>query len=172
MNHTERLEYRNAVRSFVNLSQFTNPFSVTLTLKQSVVSTEGVFQNHIRIDQDKAVQNFHHFMNLLNTEIYGHSFKRYGKRVQVVPFLEGGTNGTRLHYHCVIDCPRESLDLTFPTLIRACWFKTSYGDTNKSMSNGTQTTTGSIISASFVERLNMISQSTGSISISADSFSI
>tara|TARA_R110001606_G_scaffold12369_1_gene54003 strand:- start:45515 stop:46015 length:501 start_codon:yes stop_codon:yes gene_type:complete len=127
MNLTEKLNYRHSVKEFVNLTKFYEPFSVTLTLKQSVLVTEGVFPVHIRIDREKAIQNFRHFMNLLNTEVFGNSFVRHGKRIQVIPFLEGGLNGTRLHYHCVIDCPRRSLDMTFPSLIQKCWSKTSYG---------------------------------------------
>ncbi len=126
MNRVQRTEYREAFRSFVDLSKFVNPHSVTLTLKQSVVVHHGRLPIHIRIDHNRAVRNFRHFMNRLNRRVYGHSSCRHGKRVQVIPVLEGGEL-TRLHYHCVIDCPRAELTETFPDMIRKCWLHTDYG---------------------------------------------
>ena len=126
MKSTSRDRYRNAVRSFVNLQKFKLPHSVTLTLKQSVVTHQKQLIIHHRIDRDKAVRNFRHFTNLLNRRVYGHSFKRHGKRVQVIPVLEGG-GLTRFHYHCVIDCPRPELVEEFPNLVKKCWTQTDYG---------------------------------------------
>lgn len=66
-------------------------------------------------------------MNLLNRGVYGKSFLRHGKRVQVIPILEGG-DLSRFHYHCVIDCPRPEIDpVSFDELVRDCWSLTSYG---------------------------------------------
>ncbi len=126
MTKASRDQYREAVRSFVNLKKFKLPHSVTLTLKQSFVSHRKHLTIHHRIDRDKAVRNFRHFTNLLNRRVYGHSFKRHGKRVQVIPVLEGG-GLTRLHYHCVIDCPRPELVDDFPTIVRECWMSTDFG---------------------------------------------
>lgn len=126
MNRVQRTEHRKAFLSFVDLSKFVNPFSVTLTLKQSVIVDYGHLRTHSRISHDRAVRNFRHFMNLLNRRMYGHGFKRHGKRVQVIPILEGG-GLTRFHYHCVIDCPRPELTETFPSIITNCWSKTDYG---------------------------------------------
>jgi hypothetical protein len=65
-------------------------------------------------------------MNLLNRKVYGQSFKRHGKRVQVIPVLEGGGQD-RFHYHCVIDCPKDELIDEYPFLIEECWSATDYG---------------------------------------------
>lgn len=126
MDNVQRIEYREAFRSFVDLSKFVNPHSVTLTLKQSVVVRYGQSSIHSRITPDRAVRNFRHFMNRLNKRVYGHSYSRHGKRVQVIPVLEGGEH-TRLHYHCVIDCPRAELSDSYSNLIGECWLQTDYG---------------------------------------------
>lgn len=134
MNRVERYEYRDAFRSFVDLEKFVNPFSVTLTLKQSVVVRRGRSRFHSRITPDRAVQNFSHFMNLLNRKFYGHSYKRHGKRVQVIPILEGGGT-TRFHYHCVLDCPRPTD--WFDMFVEDCWGQTDYGYDQTDIQPGT-----------------------------------
>lgn len=127
MTYKDKCQYQSAFRSFVDLSRFQNPYSVTLTMKQSYVTRLDHLAVHSRVDRYRAVQNFRHFMNLLNRRVYGHSFVRHGKRIQVIPILEGGET-TRLHYHCVIDCPRPNIDqVTFDDMIRRCWSKTDYG---------------------------------------------
>lgn len=140
MNYFQKQQYRTAIKSFIDLNKFTNPFSVTLTLKQSVLNHEGPYSVHTRIDRDKAIQNFRHFMNLMNSKVYGHSSQRHGTKIQVIPLLEGDTGTSRLHYHCIIDCPRPSQVLTFPSLIKDCWMMTNYGykqiDVQRQSDNG------------------------------------
>src|ERR1700691_1466750 len=60
---------------------------VTLTLKQARQSDTGVW---IKIDDYPCRQAFRHFMNLLNREVYGAAFRRYGKRLRVLAVLEKG----------------------------------------------------------------------------------
>ena len=103
---------------------------VTLTLKQARQSDNGVW---IKIDDYPCRQAFRHFMNLLNRAVYGAAFRRYGKRLRVLPVLEKGevraralrswergTSG-RWHIHCAIELPSHFDAIALERLIRVCW---------------------------------------------------
>src|SRR6202040_2740590 len=110
------------------------PFcDVTLTLKQARQSDSGAW---VKIKDYPCRQAFRHFMNLLNRAVYGSAFRRYGKRLRVLPVLEKGevraralrswergTSG-RWHIHCAIELPCISMLLP---LIRDCWAKVEWG---------------------------------------------
>jgi hypothetical protein len=109
------------------------PFcDVTLTLKQARQSDRGVWT---KIDDYPCRQAFRHFMNLLNRAVYGAAFRRYGKRLRVLPVLEkgevrasalrsweGGTSG-RWHIHCALELPSHLDAVALEHLIRGCWTK-------------------------------------------------
>jgi len=78
------------------------------------------------LNAQKAIQNFRHFMNLLNRRVYGKRYQHHGVRLSAIPVLEGG-RGKRLHYHAVIDCPLVELEDSFPNLIQTAWEKTKWG---------------------------------------------
>jgi hypothetical protein len=113
------------------------PFcDVTLTLKQGRQSDSGTW---IKISDYPCRQAFRHFMNLLNKEVYGPAFRRYGKRLRVLPVLEkgevraralrsweGGSSG-RWHVHCAIERPLHFDAVTLERLIRHCWAKVEWG---------------------------------------------
>ena len=113
------------------------PFcDVTLTLKQTRPSDSGAW---IKIDDHRCRQAFRHFMSLLNRAIYGAAFRRYGKRVRVLPGLEKGevharalrswecgTSG-RWHIHCAIELPSHFDAVALEKLIRNCWAKVEWG---------------------------------------------
>lgn len=78
-------------------------------------------------------------MNLLNRAVYGAAFRRYGKRLRVLPVLEKGevrarslrswergTSG-RWHIHCAVELPSHLRAVVFEKLIRACWAKVELG---------------------------------------------
>ena len=67
-----------------------------------------------------------HFINVLNKKIYGSSAQRYRKRLSILPVIEGGRD-IRLHYHTLIDCPRDDLIEGFPDLITTIWRRTLWG---------------------------------------------
>jgi len=104
------------------------PFcDATLTLKQARQSERGTW---IKIDDYPCKQAFRHFMNLLNTEVYGAAFRRHGKRLRVLPVLEKGevrasalrswergTSG-RWHIHCAIELPSHLDAVALEKLIR------------------------------------------------------
>jgi len=109
------------------------PFcDVTLTLKQARQSERGAW---IKIDDYPCRQAFRHFMNLLNTEVYGAAFRRYGKRLRVLPVLEKGDvhanalrswergASGRWHIHCAIELPLHLDAVALEKLIRRCWAK-------------------------------------------------
>ncbi|HEY7231777.1 MAG TPA: hypothetical protein VH558_15555 [Pseudolabrys sp.] len=113
------------------------PFcDVTLTLKQARQSERGAW---IKIDDYPCRQAFRHFMNLLNRAVYGAAFRRYGKRLQVLPVLEKGEVGGsalrswergtsgRWHIHCAIELPSHLDAVALERLIRQCWTKIELG---------------------------------------------
>ena len=109
---------------------------VTLTLKQGRQADSGGW---IKIDHYRCRQAFRHFMNLLNKAVYGSAFRRYGKRLRVLPVLEKGelrarslrrcergTSG-RWHIHCAIELPPHFDAFALETLIGDCWAKVELG---------------------------------------------
>jgi hypothetical protein len=113
------------------------PFcDVTLTLKQARQCEMGAW---IKIDDYPCRQAFRHFLNLLNREVYGAAFRRYGKRLRVLPVLEKGEVHTtalrswergasgRWHIHCAIELPSHLDAIALEKLIRRCWAKVELG---------------------------------------------
>ena len=109
---------------------------VTLTLKQGHQADSAGW---IKIDHYRCRQAFRHFMNLLNKAAYGSAFRRYGKRLRVLPVLEKGelrarslrrwergTSG-RWHIHCAIELPPHFDAFALETLIGDCWAKVELG---------------------------------------------
>ncbi len=98
---------------------------VSLTLKQ--------FAEGVKLDDIRASKNLRHFLNFLNTEVYGKRFKRFGKKLNVIPSLERSSSG-RLHYHLVLQQPQsrhpemaQEADKAFLALIQSCWERTPFG---------------------------------------------
>ena len=92
-----------------------------------------------RLGNYRCRQAFRHFMNLLNRAVYGAAFRRYGKRLRVLPVLEKGeiragalrpcdrgTSG-RWHVHCAIELPSHFDGIGLEKLIRKCWTKVEWG---------------------------------------------
>ena len=103
---------------------------VALTLKQAWQPDRGGW---VKIDDYRCRQAFRHFMNLLNGAAYGSAFRRYGKRLRVLPVRaralrpwERGASG-RWHIHCAIELPSHFDAITLENLIRECWAKVEWG---------------------------------------------
>ena len=94
-----------------------NPVALTLTMKQ--IDQWGA------LDQIEASRNFGHFMNRMNQKAYGNAFRRFGKRLGVVPALERSPSG-RWHYHACIQNPYDSLT-AFSAATQDSWTKTRWG---------------------------------------------
>jgi hypothetical protein len=113
------------------------PFcDVTLTLRQSRQSESGAW---VKINDYRCRQAFRHFMNLLNRAVYGPAFRRYGKRLRVLPILEKGEvraralcswergRSGRWHIHCAIELPSHFDAIALESLIHHCWGKVEWG---------------------------------------------
>ena len=111
-------DQRDAVRHYLADYELSNCFGVSLTLKQN---TSGVYLDDIR-----ASQNLRHFLNLLNSEVYGKRFRRFGKKLNVIPSLERSLSH-RLHYHLILQNPYPENPTTFSRLVEALWSKTQFG---------------------------------------------
>lgn len=80
-------------------------------------------------------------MNLLNRAVYGAAFRRYDKRLRVLPVLEKGEVRTRAlssrerctsgrwHIHCAIELPLHVDAIALEKLIRDCWAKVEWSYT-------------------------------------------
>src|SRR5579863_666063 len=127
--------FESAKSHFFDTSSW-GPFcDVTLTLKQARRSDGGAW---IKIDDYSCRQAFRHFMNLINRAVYGAAFRRYGKRLRVLPVLEKGEIRTRVlrswqcdtfgrwHIHCAIELPSHLDAVALERLIRGCWVKVEW----------------------------------------------
>lgn len=111
-------DLRQQTRDFLSSRPFDRCIGVTLTMKQKV--------NHVRLDEQRSTQNFRHFLNLLNREVLGKRFSRFGTRINVIPVLETSTSH-RLHYHTIFEVPRNVRSTDFLRQVETCWEKTDWG---------------------------------------------
>ena len=91
--------------------------AVDLTLKQCV---EGEW-----LDDIKAQRNFRYFMSFLNRKCFGNAWRRFNRRVEVVPILE--RKNRRYHYHTVFKVPDGKDKQEFLGAVIECWRKTRFG---------------------------------------------
>lgn len=117
---------RSALREWIALESWTDPFAATLTLKQVINVPNGTSSNRLWLTEPSASQNFRHFLNKLNRNIFGKASQRFDKGVRVLPVLEGG-GFKRLHYHAIIDCPSDFHRDDFSLHIVDAWRSTSWG---------------------------------------------
>ena len=121
---------------FFDTSSWGEFCDVTLTLKQGHRPDSGGW---VKIEDYPCRQAFRHFMNLLNRAVYGSAFRRYGKRLRVLPVLEKGEvraralrtcergKSGRWHIHCAIELPSHFDAVGLENLIRDCWAKVEWG---------------------------------------------
>lgn len=95
-----------------------NPVNFTLTQKQTV---EGKW-----IDDQISEQNFRHFRNVLNKQLFGNQYCRYGKGLKMFVIRESDTRH-RHHLHGVIEKPDNMDSDDFIELVKSIWSKTKYG---------------------------------------------
>lgn len=104
--------YRDFMRDYIQQTDLKNPFAVTLTMNS--------------VQWRSHSQNFRHFMNRLNQSFLKSGYRRYGKRLTVIPIIEG-TRDVRPHYHCIIDNPFPERDREFVNTLKESWNKTLLG---------------------------------------------
>jgi hypothetical protein len=132
-----RSDHFEAAKSHFFDTSSWGPFcDVTLTLKQALQSDSGAW---MKITDHLCRQAHRHFMNLLNRAVFGVAFRRYGKRLRVLPVLEKGEVRTRTlrswefgksgrwHIHCAIELPSHFDAIALEKLIRKCWAKVEWG---------------------------------------------
>lgn len=129
MNRTETLAYQKAFRAFAKTADWHAPHAVTLTMKQGRSIDAGKGISIQRLTPEEASNNMRHFLNRLDQHVYGNAAKRNGKRVPVIPVIEGG-DGKRFHYHLVVDCPRDGLRDGYIDLLVKLWRETDWGHKN------------------------------------------
>jgi hypothetical protein len=117
---------RQNLIKWVNIDAWSAPFAVTFTFRQCVIEADGLASRKVWLTETLASQNLRHFLNKLDRSVYGKAAERFGKRVPCFPVLEGSST-KRLHYHALIDCPREELTKEFPRLIAQHWRDTQWG---------------------------------------------
>ena len=117
---------QHSVRQWIDIDNWHHPFAVTLTLKQRIGGDGGVSSAAENLTTESASRNLRHWLNVMNKQVYGSAAQRHGKRLPVIPVLEGG-RGKRLHYHLAIDCPRDELIEFFPAMVATSWRKTLWG---------------------------------------------
>ena len=109
---------RESIKEYVKDFDTNNCFGVSLTLKQRV--------DQKSINNDISSQNLRHFLNVLNKKCFGNSFKRFNKRLRVLPVLERSSTG-RYHYHLTLQNPFIDNPDKFESMINFTWFNTNYG---------------------------------------------
>lgn len=95
-------------------------------MRQGIALPLGVSGTLVALTRENAGQNYRHFLNVLSASVFGQAAKRFGRRLNSISTIEGG-EGTRLHIHAAIDCPRKDLIERFPARISEAWRKTQWG---------------------------------------------
>ncbi len=135
--HTQ-LYYRQTLAPLLETCHWGRFAAITLTLKKrqrDFVSTNLAHTNSnaspyhkgLELNADRAVATFRHFMNQVNQSTYGSAFRRFNRRLRVIPVLEG-CNHVRLHYHAAIEHPDRFSTQEFKSLIKNAWWKTDFGN--------------------------------------------
>jgi hypothetical protein len=110
----------SSIRDYLKSKRVNNPINITLTQLQNV--------NGFNVDDRLSEQNFKHFRNVLNTKIFGNSYRRFNKQLQMLVVREVSVR-ERHHLHCIIEQPNKLNFDEFSELIKEVWFSTSFGDT-------------------------------------------
>jgi len=118
-------EYRENLREWLDRGDWSNWFAVTLTMRRTYLAdTEKGERTHIDVDQ--ASRNLRHFLNVTNSKVFGNAFRRYNKRLQVIPVFELD-DVKHLHFHLFIKKPTRLTNFRFESLIRTNWIKSDWG---------------------------------------------
>lgn len=99
--------------------------AVTLTLKQFVRRQDGTVQKLSVSEIRKCISTL---MKMLNKKSYKAAYRRFGKRLFVVPSIERSVND-RLHVHMLLEIPPHlrNAPLTFHNEIAGIWTSLRWG---------------------------------------------
>lgn len=91
--------------------------AASFTLRQGAPRDDGTLQNLLRIEVKKCIAEY---MKRLNKETAGPAYRRYGKRLSVIPTIERDING-RLHVHMLLEWPDRMTLVEFKALAVPMW---------------------------------------------------
>ena len=128
MNFKLKNEIKKYTKSILN----NEVINLTLTLKQQF--------NGIDLDELIMEQNLKHFLNIINSKVFGNGFKRFGKRLKVLVKKENSIN-QRLHLHLILELPQRYQYLSFSKLIIESINKTDFFYLEHHMNHPTLTNT-------------------------------
>jgi hypothetical protein len=112
------INIKNSVKDYAQKLNIQGCIGVTFTMKQE--GAKG------KLNKLSASQNLRHFMNVLNRKVYKQQFKRFNKRLKVLPVIENSYN-ERLHFHTLMGVPENIKLNDYIQLIKETWAKTDYG---------------------------------------------
>lgn len=127
MNESNDEKIKKAVKEWIDIGKWNNPYSVTFTFKRQIYGSDATKSDKVYLDEFKASQNLRHFLNILHKKMFGNTTSRFGARVDVFPAMEQ-SDTKHLHYHMILDCPSGLRTNNYEELIRECWQKTEWGD--------------------------------------------
>jgi len=90
------------IKKFTSTILNNDVVNLTLTYKQKM------FINGVWIDLDRNImeQNLKHFLNLINSKVFGNGFRRYKKQLKVLTKYEYSIN-QRHHNHLILEKPQR-----------------------------------------------------------------
>lgn len=116
-NRLKRID--GATWTLFDTSHWRSIVAVSLALKKQ---GEAGDSRSVMIDEFEAKRTFRYFMDRLNELVYNKAFRRYGKRLRVIPVLEKGVFEDRWHYHLAIEPPAHVKYIwQFEHMIADCW---------------------------------------------------
>ena len=99
---------------------------LTLTMKQGIQRNDGMSWEPLT--REAADQNVRWFLKEVNREVFGHAYKKYGKRLIVIDSAEGGDGSIQRHHrHMLIEKPTRYTDEEWKLLILRAWRKSRWG---------------------------------------------
>ena len=108
----KRLKYK--IKQFTKSILDYDVVCITLTYKQHMYFKElGRWED---LTEDIMEQNLKHFLNLINSKVFGNGFKRYGKKLKILSKNEYSIN-RRLHNHLILEKPKRYDYLIFSKII-------------------------------------------------------
>jgi len=122
--------YKKALIDFCTIDHWDNCCAFTFNMKQAIKLKEVYCKNKridwFRLDRIRCYQCFKEFMRDLNRRIYKFADIKYGKRLNVIAFLEKSNEG-RFHFHAAIEAPKHLTQEQFCKLAMDVWLEQDFG---------------------------------------------